>query len=141
MIQILPPAFRRNKPKFARHIIAALGLICLCGCGLFGGHEEKGPEPPRELATLTGEVVRDEGGYRFKPLKETDNLRLTRATRGAKRDLVAEEINLRKYFGKTLVVRGTRMDEWILRAQVLGQWLRPGEKRGSTLLGAEPKVH
>lgn len=126
-----------NLEKF----LVALGLISLCGCGLFGNHNEKVPEPPRELATFTGEVVRAEGGYRFKPLKETNNLRLTRAKRGPNRDLVAEEINLRKYFGKTLTVRGTRMDEWLLRAEVLGQWLRPGEKHGSTLIGPEPSVH
>jgi hypothetical protein len=139
MILILLSVCRRNKPELTRYAVAAFGLICLSGCGIFGGHHEKVAEPPREVATFTGKVVWTESGYRFQPLQETNTLRLTRAKGGPKRDLVAEEINLRKYFGKTLTVRGTRMEEWILKAQVLGQWLRPGEKRGSTLTGPEPR--
>ena len=82
-------------------------------------------------------TIRTENGYRFQPLKETEALHLTKAT--VKKEAAAEEINLRKYFGKTLVIRGQREEDWIFRAQVMGQWLRPGEKSGSTLLGPEPK--
>ena len=126
-------------PNFAK-VIAALSLICLASCSFFTGISEK-PEKPEKptgpLVTLTGEVIRTENGYRFKPLKETEALHLTKAT--ARKEAAAEEINLRKYFGKTLVIRGQRQDDWIFRAEVMGQWLRPGEKRGSTLLGPEPK--
>ena len=118
---------------------AAISLVCLCGCSFFAGITEKPPpsEPRGQLVTLTGEVIRAESGYRFKPLKETEAFRLSKA--GQARDAVSEEMNLRKYFGKTLVIRGERKGEWIIRAQIMGQWLRPGEKRGSTLLGPEPK--
>jgi hypothetical protein len=126
-------------PNFEK-VIAALSLICLASCSFFTGISEK-PEKPEKptgpIATLTGEVIRTENGYRFKPLKETEALHLTKAT--ARKEAAAEEINLRKYFGKTLVIRGQRQDDWIFRAEVMGQWLRPGEKRGSTLLGPEPK--
>jgi hypothetical protein len=122
-------------------LIVALGLVGLCGCSFFAGITDKPPkeanEPRGELVTLTGQVIRAEGEYRFRPLKETEALRLSKA--GGTKEAVAEEMNLRKYFGKTLVVRGERKGEWIIRAQVMGQWLRPGEKRGSTLLGPEPK--
>jgi hypothetical protein len=126
-------------PNFEK-VIVALSLICLASCSFFTGISEK-PEKPEKptgpIVTLTGEVIRTENGYRFKPLKETEALHLTKAT--ARKEAAAEEIDLRKYFGKTLVIRGQRQDDWIFRAEVMGQWLRPGEKRGSTLLGPEPK--
>jgi hypothetical protein len=127
-------------PNFEK-LIVALSLVCLAGCSsFFAGISDK-PERPTKpqgpLVTLTGEVIRTEDGYRFKPLKETEALHLTKAA--VRKEAAAEEMNLRKYFGKTLVIRGLREDDWIFRAEVMGQWLRPGEKRGSTLLGAEPK--
>jgi hypothetical protein len=126
-------------PNFSK-VIVALSLICLAGCSFFAGISEKPPKPEKPtapLVSLTGQVIRTENGYRFQPLKETEALRLTKAT--DKKEAAAEEIILRKYFGKTLVVRGQREGDWIFGAQVMGQWLRPGEKRGSTLLGPEPK--
>src|ERR1700730_2298854 len=125
-------------PNFGK-VIVALSVICLAGCSFFAGITEKPPKsekPEGPLVTLTGQVIRTEDGYRFKPLKETEGLRLTKANQ--KRNAVSEEIIMRKYFGKTLVVRGQREEGWIYGAQIMGQWLRPGEKRGSTLLGPEP---
>jgi hypothetical protein len=122
-------------------LTVALSLVCLAGCSsFFAGISEKPAKPEKPtgpLVTVTGEVIRTESGYRFKPLKETEALHLTKAS--VRKEATAEEMNLRKYFGKTLVIRGLRQDDWIFRAQVMGQWLRPGETRGSTLLGAEPK--
>jgi hypothetical protein len=120
-------------------LFVAVGLVGLCGCSFFAGISEKPPKsekPEGPLVTLTGQVIRTEDGYRFKPLKETEGLRLTKASE--KRNAVSEEIIMRKYFGKTLVIRGLRQEGWIFRVQIMGQWLRPGEKRGSTLLGPEP---
>src|ERR1700736_2463593 len=97
----------------------AISLVCLCGCGLFRGITEKAPptEPRGQLVTLPGQVIRTEGGYRFKRLKETEAFRLSKA--GHAKDAVSEETSLRKYFGKTLVVRGERKGEWIIRVQIM----------------------
>ena len=82
--------------------------------------------------------MREDEGYRF--LRSDDPSNLQRLTRAKKmKEAVAKEIQLRKYFGKTLVVQGESQEDWILGAEVLGQWLRPGEPRGSTLTGPEPK--
>ena len=73
-----------------------------------------------------------EGAYRFQPAKEPDAvLRLTRAKR--KSDFEREQINLRKYYEKIISVKGTREDEWIWRAAVVGQWLQPGEPTGPNM--------
>ena len=127
------------KPLFPCTLLVS--LTCLCACAR-GPREETVRETPGPIEQFTGQIVRIESetgevGYRFKPQNEPENLqRFTRAKGGS--DLASLEINLRKYFGKTLVVQGDSRRGWLLRATVLGQWLRPGEKRGSTLLGPEP---
>jgi hypothetical protein len=117
------------------------GLTCLCACS-HGPKQSSEPaasvkEESGPIETYTGTVVKTDEGYRFKPEKDPENLqRFTRSKRGA--NLASDEIDLRKYFGKTLVVKGDYRHGWLLRATVLGQWLRPGEPRGATLLGPEP---
>lgn len=78
-------------------------------------------------------MIHTPDGYRFRPLDGKENLRLTRARRG--NNYESEEIHIRKYFGKILVVRGDAGEGWILEAVVLGQWLRPGEKSGPNVEG------
>ena len=58
--------------------------------------------------------------------------RLTRAKRSS--EFVAEQINLRKYYEKTIVIRGKREADWIWSAEIVGQWNKPGESRGANLL-------
>ena len=127
--------------KFALRFFAALGLFCLFACSHRVNHSSQTvatAKTRRQIDKFTGQIVKVDEGYRFKPLNDKENLqRLTRARKGNKYE--AEEINLRKYFGKTLVVRGDSDDGWILEAVVLGQWLRPGEQTGSTLTGPEPE--
>jgi hypothetical protein len=47
--------------------------------------------------------------------------------------MATEEITLKKYYEKTLAVQGRREGEWIWSAEIVGQWLHPGEARGSNL--------
>src|SRR5229473_7348932 len=112
-------------------LFAVVGVICLVGCKFL--LQQPGPSQPTAatpklegpIETLTGKVVMAEGAYRFQPLKEPDSLfRLTRGKR--KSDFEREQINLRKYYEKTITVKGTREDGWIWRAAVTGQWLQPG---------------
>ena len=125
--------------SFAFRSFAALNLLVLGACSHGPKQASAPPEVRGPIGTYTGQIVKVEEGYRFKPLEEPENLqRLTRAKGGT--DLAAEEINLRKYFGKTLVVKGDSRHGWLLRAAVVGQWNRPGETRGPTLTGPEPKA-
>ncbi len=119
-------------------LCAVVGMICLFGCKFM--LEQPGPSQPTAatpklegpIETLTGKVVMAEGAYRFQPLKEPDSLfRLTRGKR--KSDFEREQINLRKYYEKTISVKGTREDGWIWRAAVTGQWLQPGEPTGPNM--------
>jgi hypothetical protein len=116
---------------------AALVLICLSGCA--HGKKES-PAPPAKLQgqseTFTGKVVLAPEGYRLKLTDSDEHVRLTRATERS--ELVKEEIKLRKYYEKTLAVRGKREGEWIWAASVVGQWLRPGEASGPNVTA--PKV-
>jgi hypothetical protein len=81
--------------------------------------------------------VKVDEGYRFKPQDDPEHLlRFTHA--GKSRDFVTEEFSLRKYFKKTIVVRGRLAGDWFTRIGVQGQWLRPGERRSATLIGPEP---
>jgi hypothetical protein len=86
---------------------------------------------------FTGQVVMRNGEYRFQPLDQPEKIqRLSRSrSPGA---FASDEIHLRKYYGKTLVVQGYDAGDWIAKAEIIGQWLRPGETRGSTLIGPEP---
>lgn len=70
-------------------------------------------------------------GYRLKLSESEEHIRLTRAKKRS--EFAAEEIHLKKYYEKTLAVRGKREGEWIWAADVVGQWLRPGDTRGSNL--------
>lgn len=123
---------------FALPFVAALVLICLGGCA--HGKKES-PAPPARLQgqseTFTGRVVLAPNGYRLKLTDSEEHVRLTRATERS--ELVKEEIKLRKYYDKTLAVRGRREGEWIWAASVVGQWLRPGEPSGPNV--DAPRVH
>jgi hypothetical protein len=118
-------------------------VVCLFGCS-HGPKESAVSQTastsasPRRFETLTGQVVKVDQGYRFKPTNNPEHLlRFTHAKKSS--EFVAEEFILRKYFGKTLVVRGHVEGEWLAEAAVTGQWLHPGEPRGSTLTGPEPQ--
>lgn len=91
-----------------------------------------------EKQTFTGKIVLAGDGYRLRPADSDDSLRLTRAKRAS--EFANEEIGLRKYYEKTLAVRGTRKDEWIWDAEIVGQWNKPGEPTGANLL-APPGGH
>ena len=128
---------------FGASLFLGLGLVCLCGCKFL--LETPGPGPlPAETAvlqgkteTFTGRVVMDEGAYRFNPLNEPDTvLRLTRAKR--KSDFEREQINLRKYYEKTISVKGKREGDWLWAAAVLGQWLQPGAPTGPNMKAPPP---
>jgi hypothetical protein len=124
--------------RFVLPLAVVFSALCLCGCGDFGrwafATEKRTSSVPREIATFKGEVVYVSVGYRFKPSEEPENLRrLTKAKSG--NNYEAKEINLRKYLGKTLTVRGESEGGWILEADIIGQWLRPGEMSGSNLTG------
>ena len=91
---------------------------------------------PRD--TFTGEIVRRNGKYCFKPLDQGETIwRLTRAANP--KEFADDEMNLRKYYGKILVVKAVLRDDWLATAEVVGQWTRPGEPRGPTLTGPEPR--
>jgi hypothetical protein len=79
----------------------------------------------KKTQTFTGKVVLVDGAYRFALSDDPKTLlRLTRARRGS--EFAAEQIGLRKYYEKTLSVVGTRQDDWIWGADVVGQWTPPG---------------
>ncbi len=96
------------------------------------------PKPKARAETLTGKVVLVEAGYRVRLADDQSGtlFRLTRAKRS--REFVAEQINLRKYYEKTIVIHGKREDDWIWSAEIVGQWNKPGESRGPNLLA--PRV-
>jgi hypothetical protein len=92
------------------------------------------PNPKAQTETLTGKVVLVKAGYRIK-LMDDGSGTFFRVTRGKRsREFLTEQINLRKYYEKTIVVRGKREDDWIWSAEIVGQWNKPGESRGPNLL-------
>jgi hypothetical protein len=96
------------------------------------GHHEISASLETHTETFTGKVILDDGAYRFQLLKDPDALlRLTRAHRET--EFAAEQINLRKYYEKVLSVKGTRKDEWIWDAAVVGQWTPPGGDTGPNM--------
>jgi hypothetical protein len=116
--------------------------VSLAGCSLFSHHEakpeaEKPPKPEKQerlsgtVETFSGRVVLLTSGYRLR-ISDKEVVRLTRAHKAS--EFVNEEINLRKYFEKTLAVRGRREGDWVWGADIVGQWNRPGESRGANLL-------
>jgi hypothetical protein len=126
-----------------RSTLVVLASVSLFACSHRGN--QPAAEAPAATAnargkseTFTGEVVRRNGEYRFKLLgAEPEKIQRLSRSRDPK-EFASDEIHLRKYYGKTIVVKGIAHDDWIAKADVVGQWLRPGEPRGSTLVGPEP---
>ena len=103
---------------------------------------------PRHTETFTGEVVKRNGEYRYKlmtaPKAEANAgaepeqlLRLSRSKNA--KEFASDEIKLRKYYGKIIVVKGQLDQDWIAKADVVGQWVRPGQTRSATQVGPEPR--
>jgi hypothetical protein len=84
-----------------------------------------------QTETFSGKVVLVAPGYRLKLSESEELVRLTRAKKRS--EMATEEITLKKYYEKTLAVQGRREGEWIWSAEIVGQWLHPGEARGSNL--------
>jgi hypothetical protein len=82
--------------------------------------------------TFTGRVVLDNGAYRFEPLNEPGTLlKLTRARRET--EFENDQILLRKYYEKTITVKGMRKDDWIWHADITGQYVPPGASTGPNM--------
>ena len=85
-----------------------------------------------ESETFTGKVVLDDGAYRFEPLDEPGTLlKLTRARRET--EFESGQILLRKYYEKTITVKGMRKDDWIWHADITGQFVPPGGPTGPNM--------
>lgn len=97
------------------------------------------PAKPKSTALLegqseifTGKVVLDDGAYRFEPLNEPGTLlKLTRARRET--EFETGQILLRKYYEKTITVKGMRKDDWIWHADITGQYVPPGGPTGPNM--------
>jgi hypothetical protein len=121
-------------------ILLLIALVSLSGCA-FGRKMLEQPQgtPPKESAKLerqtevfTGKVVLVDGAYRLQLLKDPDTLlRLTRARRET--EFAEQQINLRKYYQKTISVNGTLYSDWIFGADVVGQWTPPGGDTGPNM--------
>jgi len=121
-------------------IILSVGLLVLSGCALGRKMLEQPSGPPqkesakleRKTEVFTGKVVLVDGAYRLSLLKDPDTLlRLTRARRET--EFEKQQINLRKYYEKTISVNGTLQDEWIFGADIVGQWTPPGGQTGPNM--------
>lgn len=118
---------------------AGLALVLLSGCSFWLQQPTPASERPPETAKLerktevfTGKVVLDDGAYRLSLLKDPDTLlRLTRARKES--DFTKQQINLRKYYEKTISVNGTLYGEWIFGADIVGQWVPPGGATGPNM--------
>jgi hypothetical protein len=115
-------------------------LFALSGCALGKKMLEQPSGPPQKESTklerktevFTGKVVLVDGAYRLSLSKDPDTLlRLTRARRES--EFAKQQINLRKYYEKTISVNGTLYDEWIFGADVIGQWTPPGGDTGPNM--------
>jgi|SRR5579864_780935 len=129
------------KPIVISLIICALALA---GCAFTRKSSEE-PSGKHQISavlhkkteTFVGKVMLVDGAYRFAIAQEPKTfLRLTRARRES--EFAAEQIDLRKYYGKTLSVIGTRQDEWIWGADVAGQWTPPGGSTGPNMTAPKP---
>src|SRR4051812_40600158 len=116
--------------KIAVSIVGALvAVAALIGCA--HDHDQaQAPVKPSstkvrsERETIAGQVVLVAEGYRFRPNDEPNNdYRLSRAD--TSNELANQEIRLRKYYGKALVVKGRKQEEWLADAAVIGQFLKP----------------
>ncbi len=124
-------------------IIAVLLCSCLftlSGCAFAhkmmeqpsGPPEKPTPKLERKTELFTGKVVLVDGAYRLRLLKDPDMLlRLTRARKES--EFAKEQVNLRKYYEKTISVNGTLDDEWIFGADIVGQWTPPGGDTGPNM--------
>ena len=124
-------------------MVAAFLCCCvfaLSGCALSKKMMEQPSGPPekasakleRKTEVFTGKVVLVDGAYRLRLLKDPDTLmRLTRARRES--EFPKEQINLRKYYEKTISVNGTLNGEWIFGADIVGQWTPLGGDTGPNM--------
>ena len=121
-------------------ILLSASLFALSGCALSKKMLEQPSGPPqkesakleRKTEVFTGKVVLTDGAYRISLLKDPDTLlRLTRARRES--EFAKQQINLRKYYEKTISVNGTLYEEWIFGADVIGQWTPPGGDTGPNM--------
>lgn len=119
-------------------------VLALAGCALTKTTSQEPSVQHQTSATLqkktetfAGKVVFVDGAYRFALISEPKILlRLTRARRES--EFAAEQINLQKYYEKTLSVIGTRQDDWIWGADVTGQWTPPGGDTGPNMSAPKP---
>jgi hypothetical protein len=121
-------------------ILVLLGAFALSGCALgrkmleqpHGTPAKESAKLERKTEVFTGQVVLVDGAYRLKLLKDPDTLlRLTRARRES--EFEKQQINLRKYYEKTISVNGTLYGEWIFGADIVGQWTPPGGDTGPNM--------
>jgi hypothetical protein len=121
-------------------ILLSASLFALSACALGKKMMEQPSGPPqkesakleRKTEVFTGKVVLADGAYRLSLLKDPDTLlRLTRARKES--EFGKEQINLRKYYEKTISVNGTLYDEWIFGADIVGQWTPPGGSTGPNM--------
>lgn len=97
-----------------------------------GPSQKQSAKLERKTEVFTGKVVMVDGAYRLRLLKDPDMvLRLTRARRES--EFAQQQINLRKYYEKTISVNGTLSDEWIFGADIVGQWTPPGGETGPNM--------
>jgi len=102
-----------------------------------GPPQKESAKLERKTETFTGKVVMVDGAYRFSLLKDPDTLlQVTRAHRES--EFAREQINLRKYYEKTISVNGTLQDEWIWAASIVGQWTPPGGDTGPNMNAPKP---
>ena len=126
------------------HILFLSSVLALTACAFTertaeqpNGARQASARLQKKTETFTGKVVFIDGAYRFALAGEPKTLlRLTRARRET--EFAAEQINLRKYYEKTLSVVGTRQDDWIWGADVVGQWTPPGGKTGHNMNAPKP---
>ena len=101
------------------------------------GQHQVSEKLQKKTETFPGKVVFVDGAYRFAPMNAPKTLlRLTRARRES--EFAAEQIDLRKYYEKTLSVVGTRQNDWIWGADVVGQWTPPGGDTGPNMSAPKP---
>jgi len=126
------------------NIALVICVLALAGCAFMkktsqkpSGQHQAFAKLQKKTETFTGKVVLVDGAYRFAPMNEPKTLlRLTRARRES--EFAAEQIDLRKYYEKTLSVIGTRQNDWIWGADVAGQWTPPGTDTGPNMNAPKP---
>ena len=121
-------------------IILLSAAFVLSGCELgrkmmeqpSGPYQKPTAKLEKKTEVFTGKVVMIDGAYRFQLLKDPDTvLRLTRARQES--EFAKGQINLRKYYEKTISVNGTLYGEWIFGADIIGQWTPPGGDTGPNM--------